>query len=500
MNNERGFILVLTFILMIVLIAAAGGLLYMVSNETKDVGVQRDDINLINLAEAGVQKAMRVIRDDVLSTTQTGTAYIRGADTSASVNAGGATDFTQMRYFDGTSTVINNVGDDARLRTFDTNYVNARIVSIFLGARASRQTGGTGATLQVSYSTTGVFPQVGSTNLTVVLPNSATLASYTQNVTADRTWTWSIITNSNFALRAIQTAGNRNINLDAIYLIVTYEIDTNTEPWFTGSYATFPITLGSGTIQSISITDEQGKVHLNYATQSLLRFLMEERGVVSATANTVATNIVNYRGATLTNPFDSVEELLQVTGMTQAIYDAIKDYVTVYSFVNTNVTRPPAVGTTSRAPININTASREVLEAIFDPLPIGVTDAASLATDIINTRAVTPFTCFYSGDALVTTDFYDFVNSRAYLTAAERNAVLDNADASFLAPVAGTPGVDGVTTEFSYDTNAFKVESLADVFGRRYRIKTILGDNGSRTFTTFSGDTSSIGYQKENFE
>lgn len=227
---------------------------------------------------------------------------------------------------------------------------------------------------------------------------------------------------------------------------------------------------------------------------------MEERGVASATASTVATNIVNYRGAALTNPFDSVEELMQVTGMTQAIYDLIKDYVTVYSFINTNVTRPPAAGTGSRAPININTASREVLEAIFDPLPIGATDAASLATDIISTRATTPFTCFYSGNAAVTTDFYDFVNSRAYLTAAERNAVLDNADASLLAPVSGTAGVSGVTTEFSYDTNAFKVESLADVFGRRYRIKTILGDNGSRTFTTFVGDTSSVGYQKENFE
>jgi len=500
MNDERGFILILTFIFMIVLIAAAGGLLYMVSYETKDVGIQRDDINLINLAEAGVQKAMRVIRDDVLSTTQTGAAYIRGA--TASAGGAGVSNVARIRYIDNSSASISSSAATAtaNLTTFDANYPNTRIVSIFLGARASRATGGTGATLRVSYSTTGSFPQAGSTPLTVALPNSATLANYTQNITANRTWTWSTVLASSFTLRAVRTLGNRNINLDAIYLIVTYEIDTNTEPWFTGSYATFPITLGSGTIQSISITDEQRKVHLNYATQSLLRFLMEERGVASATANTLATNVVNYRGAALTNPFDSIEELMQVTGMTQTIYDSIKDYVTVYSFVNTNVTRPPAAGTGSRAPVNINTAAREVLEAIFDPLPIGATDAASLATDIINARAVAPFTCFYSANAAVTTDFYDFVNSRAYLTAVERNAVLDNADASLLAPVSGTAGVNGVTTEFSYDTNAFKVESLADVFGRRYRIKTILGDNGSRTFTTFVGDASSVGYQKENFE
>ena len=59
-------------------------------------------------------------------------------------------------------------------------------------------------------------------------------------------------------------------------------------------------------VESAPIDDEQGKVHLNYASQSLLRYLMVECGIVDATANTLATNIVTYRGSNL---FDTVEEV-----------------------------------------------------------------------------------------------------------------------------------------------------------------------------------------------
>ena len=493
-RDQRGFLLPLTFMFMLILSAAVGSLIYMASYETRVLGAQMDDTKLLYLSEAGVQRALREIRDDYLVNTQTGTAYIRGASTATSVSI---TNPDRMRYLaeaSGNATIDNNA-DIAQLKTFDANYTNTRIVSVFLGVRASRATSGTGATLQVSYSTTGSFPEAGNTVLTQALPNSATIVAYSQNITADRTWTWSTIMSSNFTLRAVRTAGDRNINLDALYLIVTYEIDTGTEPWSTGSYATFPITLGAGTIQSVSFSAEQGKVHLNTASQTLLRYLMEERGVVSATANTLATNIVTYRTS---NQFDSVEELQQASAMTSTIYNLIKDYVTVYSFINTNATRP----TGNRAPVNINTAPREVLEAVYDDpaLGLGATDSASLATDIITTRATTPFTCFYSANAAVTTDFYDFVNGRGYLTATERNAVLDNADPSLLIPVSGAAGVNGVTTEFSYDTNAFKIESLADVSGRKLRIKTILSDQGTGTFTTFVGDTTSTGYWRENFE
>jgi len=490
-KEDGGFILLLSFFFMVLLVALVGALIYFVTNEAKDVAIQREDVQMVYLAEAGVERAFREIRDDYNTTTQTGTADLRGSDTNNSSNVDNDDRIRYIGEASGSAT-INNNSDIAQINTFDANYTNTRIVAVRLAARASRASGGTGATLQVSYTTNGSFPQAGNTVLTQAL--TTTMTTYTADITADRTWTWATLMSSNFNLRAVRTAGNRNINLDAIFLRVTYEIDTNTEAWSTGSYQAYPLSLGSGTVQSVSIVAEQGKVHLNTASQALLRHLMVENGIADATANMVATNIVSYRS---TNKFDTIEEVQQVSGMTSAIYQAIDQDITVYSAINTNAQGPAG----SRAPVNINTASQAVLEALFDPLTFdNASDIPSLASAIITQRNTAPFTCFYSSDSTVTTDFYDFVLAQAYLSSAEKDRVLGNADASALIPQSGGANQDTLTTELSYDTNAFKVESVGRVNSRNYRVKTIVGDQGGRTFTTFSGDTTAVGYRQENFE
>lgn len=491
MNNQRGFILLISFILMVILTALVGALIYMVTNGARETAAEVEDTQMVYLGEAGIERAFREIRNDYTASTQTGTAYLRGSNTTGSVSVGNVGRIRYINEASGNATINANT-DEAWLRTFDANYTNTRIVSVFLGVRASRANGGTGATVQVSYTTNGGFPEAGTAVLTQAL--TTTMTEYTADITNDRTWIWSTVMSSNFILRAMRTAGNRNINLDAIYLVVSYEIDTNTEPWFTGSYQTYPINLGDGTVQSVSIMAEQGKVHLNTASQALLRYLMVENGIADATANTVATNIVNYRSS---NNFDSIEEVQQVTGMTGTIYAAIDQDISVYSYIDTFAQGP----TGSRAPVNINTASQPVLRALFDPLTFdNPTDITNLVNAIVTQRNTAPFTCFYSADSGVTTDFYDFVLSQAYLNSAERDQVLGNADASALVPVPGGTSQNALTTEFSYDTNAFKVESVGRVKGRNVRVKTILGDTGTKTFTTFVGDTTASGYRQENFE
>lgn len=488
-RQEQGFILLLTFAWMVVLTAAGGALTYFLIHETRDIGAQLGDAQAIYLAEAGTERAMLEIRNDYQTTTQTGTTDIRGSDTTGSVSVGNV---DRIRYEEDGDAAINNNNDIAMLRTFDANYTNTKIVSVVLAVRASRASGGTGATIEASYTTSGTFPQAGNTVLTQAL--TTTLTNYTADITADRTWDWATLMSSNFRLRALRTAGNRNINLDYLFLKVTYEIDTPTESWATGSYQAYPVSLGGGTIQSVSIVGEQGKVNINTANQALLRYLMEENGVAGATASSVSTNIVNYRN---TKNFDTIEELQQVSGMTSAVYDAIDQDVTVYSYINTYAQGP--VG--SRAPVNINLASRAVLEAILDPLTFdNASDIPDLASALITQRNTAPFTCFYSSDSSVTTDFYDLVLSQAYLSDAERDRVLGNADASALIPRQGGTSQDALTTEFSYDTNAFKIESVGRVGGRDVRVRTIFGDQGGKTFTTFVGDPSSVGYRRENFE
>ncbi len=481
---------------MVVLTAMTGALLVLLTHETRELASQVDDLKLLNLVDAGLQRGLREIREDASSTTQRGTADLRGATVTETGSVG---DQDSIRYLeDGNATIDciygqGSCADQVFLQDFDRNYAGTRIYSVQLRAVAARDTGGTGATLELSYATDAVFPNA-NTKLTVVLPNSTTLTEYSVDITNDRVWSWDALFATNFKLRAIRTAGNRDILLGMIYLRVTYEIDTATESWSTGSYQSYPLTLGDGSIDSVTITAEQGKVHLNTASELLLRYLLEERGVASA--STLATNLVNYRSV---KNFDSIEEIKQVSGFGTAEYDAVKNFVTVHSSINVDAVGPSA----ARAPVNVNTAPREVLEAVFDALLLGATDATSLATDILTARAAAPFTCFYSSDASVTTDFYDFVMGRSYLSSSgnpdERDMVLDNADASPGIPVSGSNGYNALTTEFCYATNAFRLESAATVHERSFRAAEIRDDNGSHLLTTYQGDLSAASYRREGF-
>jgi hypothetical protein len=441
----------------------------------------------------------------------------------------------RIRYYDESNPKMLTMSEDSTvvLSDFDLNYlesINSNIAgsvikNVKIGCRYERSgPGGDDPTLEVLYTTDGSFPQAG--NSSIDIPVSSTsfndpYANYTVlDITNDRTpWRWDYINNPNFQIRLRCYGSPKDVDVEYLFLQVTYETDTLEEGWATDDYASFPIVLGSGKIQSVTVADEatppvtphvdeQGKVHLNTATQSLIENLMINTGIDSVTANTLAANIANYR--TGTKLFDSVEELQLVTDMSALCYEQIRPYVTVYSFITSNARNPTYLY--GRAPVNINTAPYAVLKAIFDPQGLDGSDPASLANDIITSRETNPFTCFYTADTAVATDFYDFVTGRGYLTAAEQNIVLNNADSSPLPPVAGSAIVNGVTTEFCYSSTAFRIVSIADsdpnpaAQGRRFRVQTVLGYDGSRTFTTFYGtlpanqDTTPVGYRKENYQ
>ena len=508
-NNECGFILLLTLIFMTILTVFTGALIYMATADMKNVAPQSEDVNLIGLADAGINKAHRAIRDDYSGSapspgSATGVADLRGGYTGFSSGLG--SDIDNMRYIDNNYTTINDNTDQAILSTFDSNYANTRIISVEIHAVAVRQGGNGSNNIVVGYTTDG------SAYTTVI--NQAIPSSQTDLSVSVAGLTWSTIMSPNFRLRAMRTGtGNRNIRLYSMYLRVTYGIDTLRERWATGGYATFPISLSGGTIESITITDEESKVNLNYASQALLQNLLKNLGIADESAK--ATAIVNYRGVSLTNPFDSVEELQQVTvsgvKLSTPDYNAIKNYVTVYSFVNSNVYRP----TGPRAPININTAPKKVLMAVFDSLTLGSLDSSNLADAIIAFRGSTPFKGFYTSTS--TTDntyFYNYVRNSTYLSTTnpqpnEKDRVMDNSDASSLIPFSGSTAFSALTTEFCYASTAFYIETVVSIGGRHLRVKTLRGNdynpnrtnpNRTRTFTTYVGDLTFSGWRKENFE
>lgn len=511
--RRRGFVMIIALVYAAVLAVIVMAMAYFIVSETRGVGFQLDDTKAFYLAQAGVDRAFREISDEVLTPPQAGTADLRGATTSGTAgNNAAARD--KVRYCNennGTLTVVSSsaTGSYVILSAYDVNYLQARIRNVKIGCRyAKASSGGGSPTLEIFYTTNGTFPQAGNSQFVTTVTSASynTAPFVVLDITNDRTWNWATINNPNFQIRArgYGSKNSKDVIIDYLFLQVTYDIDTNTEPWYTGGYAVFPLTFGDGGIKTVTITDEARKVHLNTASQPLLDYLMQERGIPAA--STIAANIVNYRGPALTNPFDTAEELQQVTGMTPAYYDLIKDHVTVYSYVNTNTQRPTN-SPLFRAPVNINTASHEVLSAIFDPV-IGMATSHTLANDIITARTTGagPFTCFYSSNTLVTTDFYDFVMGRGYLTAAQRNQILDNADASLLVPVSGYAGMNEQTTEFCYAGTVYRIESVGSIAVTggdiNIRAATVVGNDNSRTLPVYANQPQPDwkGYWKESYE
>jgi general secretion pathway protein K len=103
----------------------------------------------------------------------------------------------------------------------------------------------------------------------------------------------------------------------------------------------------------LSVHDERGKIDLNQAPEALLAGLIESVGVDRERAQALADAIADFRDADNLRrlngaeeadyraagvawgpknaPFQSIEELQQVLGMTSEIYERVMPYLTVYS-------------------------------------------------------------------------------------------------------------------------------------------------------------------------
>ena len=158
-----------------------------------------------------------------------------------------------------------------------------------------------------------------------------------------------------------------------------------------------------GTVNArYGLQDETAKINLNALNQvnfSVLKHLITFLGFEDGVANTVAAAVVDWVDAdsdvtaaphgaedddymSLSKPyhcknlpFDSLEELFLVKGMTSEIFATLKDYVTVY---------PKETDTLS---INVNTAPEVVIRALGYSLPDSTADADRITRNIIAYRS-----------------------------------------------------------------------------------------------------------------
>lgn len=161
--------------------------------------------------------------------------------------------------------------------------------------------------------------------------------------------------------------------------------------WLSSTYS------GGADYYKLKVVDTASQIDLNGSQANLATILQnlglaiaEIRGTNPVPAG-MGTAIVTYRGGLNGAQFRSKDELLGVPGMTQALYDVLKDYVSVAGYRDPRVINPnpsanfpgnwPNAGQlVSRAPINLNTA----------PYPVLVAWAAGLSGYAVKTSPTGP--------------------------------------------------------------------------------------------------------------
>jgi DNA uptake protein ComE-like DNA-binding protein len=183
-----------------------------------------------------------------------------------------------------------------------------------------------------------------------------------------------------------------------------------------GWYSGYSDTLLDGQGEySVSITDCSAQINLNDTGNSNLDLMLEKLPSITSSE---ADDIITYRDSLSGGVFQTKEQIKQVSGLIDdgESYSDFKDYITVDSYINSDF---------SRSPVNLNTASSTVLEAVLTDISDGVntissSEASSVATDIINNRPINTWSDFDS--------VLDDSVSGSDITSAEQELIMDNAN------------------------------------------------------------------------
>lgn len=172
-------------------------------------------------------------------------------------------------------------------------------------------------------------------------------------------------------------------------------VDSSEEAW--AGNDVFTTNIGNGGYTVNKIYDCAGQIYINDANPNL-KTMLENLAVASGLAASDGDAIFDNRGAGYTTK----EEVRSIPGFTQEKYAAIKDHITICAYVDPDVIGPASPYPASpRAPVNVNTASREVLIAVLTGVSDGTNTitsakAASLANHLINNRTYSTYDQLWS--------------------------------------------------------------------------------------------------------
>ena len=166
-------------------------------------------------------------------------------------------------------------------------------------------------------------------------------------------------------------------------------VDSASEGWYSGYSDSSP--LGGAGSYTAAIIDCSRNIDINNTRNpNLARMLLNLNAALgSPLADTDCQDIVSNA------PYLTPEELRSKSGISEDKYNAIKDFISLYGWADPDVINPQDTAAPyaaqPRTPININTASAEVLQAVFQDLSdgnnsISASEARALASHMISGR------------------------------------------------------------------------------------------------------------------
>ena len=153
--------------------------------------------------------------------------------------------------------------------------------------------------------------------------------------------------------------------------------------------------LGSGARYTLKIVDAASRIHINDENPNLAAILEGFSGIGSALSGRMHQARTGSGAPAPLLPhrrYATKSQVKAIPGVGTKIFDGIKDFVTVTGYQDPNTMdlvagfASPTFQDSPRSPINVNTASREVLIALLQPLLTNKTKAAKVADDLMAWR------------------------------------------------------------------------------------------------------------------
>jgi hypothetical protein len=207
--------------------------------------------------------------------------------------------------------------------------------------------------------------------------------------------------------------------------------DTSSGLWYSG-YSD-PGLLGGRGGYVTTVIDCARQINVNNTGNSRLSQIMQNLNV--ALGNPLTS--IECQAIAANAPYATKEEIKIKAGISDAKYDAIKDFVTLYGYIDHNTFLPDDTTPENRAPVNINTAEEPVLRAVLRSVVNSDAKAQNLAQAIIAGR---PFTGWQQFDL--------FIDNYIGLTPTESKDVKDGMNPNRTKPAA-------YSTEFCFNSGGF---------------------------------------------